>query len=375
MSATAEVLPLTTTEVAEYSATAAGLAELRQQLEGATFDCTTTAGDKLARESRMALVKLRTTLEAKRKELKAPLLERGKLLDDEAKRITGEIIALETPIDEQIKAEERRREAIRAERERAERERLAGIQRRIDLIRGVALEVVGAPESLLLDVIAELQARDLSAEFDEPAHLADAEAARTASLAKLEEVLAASRENARLAAELRAQREEQERQRQAEEQRLAAERAELERQRQEQAAADAEAARVRREQQEAEDAARREQQAREDAERAERQRIEDERRAAEAEAERVELERIAAAQREAIERVAAEQEAERQRLAAAARELAEQQAAERAAAEQAAIDNASLHDAARDAVELLREAGYAEHITTRKLAAAVERAP
>ena len=49
----------------------------------------------------------------KRKEIKAPALVRCKLIDEETKRITSELLALEVPIDEQIKAEEKR---LRAER-------------------------------------------------------------------------------------------------------------------------------------------------------------------------------------------------------------------------------------------------------------------
>ena len=116
-----EVLPETTTQVAEYSQTAAALAEMREQLAGHTFDCTTTAGDQEARQSRLTLVRLRTSLEAKRKELKAPLLERTRLIDDEAKRITGELLELEQPIDALIKAEEQRKAEAKTEAERIER--------------------------------------------------------------------------------------------------------------------------------------------------------------------------------------------------------------------------------------------------------------
>lgn len=62
---------------------------------------------------------LRTSLEAKRKELKAPALERSRLIDSEAKRIESEIRSLEDPIDALITAEEQRRERERAERQAA----------------------------------------------------------------------------------------------------------------------------------------------------------------------------------------------------------------------------------------------------------------
>ena len=97
------------TEIAEYSVTTAALAELRQRFGNVAFDLTTTKGDKEARAARLELVRLRTSLEAKRKELKAPALERSRLIDAEAKRITAAIDELEAPIDEQITAVERQR--------------------------------------------------------------------------------------------------------------------------------------------------------------------------------------------------------------------------------------------------------------------------
>ena len=104
----------------KYSATEAGLAALRTELAGKTYDLKTTKGDQAARADRLRCVTLRTTLEKRRKDFKAPALAYGKLIDTEAARITAEIEALEAPIDAQIKADEQRRAAIRAEQERIE---------------------------------------------------------------------------------------------------------------------------------------------------------------------------------------------------------------------------------------------------------------
>lgn len=133
------------TVLVEYSRTEAALAELRVKYQGAKYDLTTTAGDKAARAARLELKTLRTSLEAKRKELKAPALEFGKKIDAEAARITGEITALEEPIDAQIKADEKRREDERLERERIEAERVAAIKTKIDAIRACAVRA-NAPE-------------------------------------------------------------------------------------------------------------------------------------------------------------------------------------------------------------------------------------
>ena len=110
------------TPLVKYSATEAGLLALKAELAGKVYDLKTTKGDQAARADRLRCVTLRTTLERRRKDFKAPALAYGKLIDTEAARITAEIEALEAPIDAQIKADEQRRAAEKAERERIERE-------------------------------------------------------------------------------------------------------------------------------------------------------------------------------------------------------------------------------------------------------------
>lgn len=332
---TIEVLPPAASTITEFNQTAAGLAQLRAEIEGRTFDCSTTAGDKEARGVRMNLVTIRTTIEARRKELKAPLLERGKLIDSEAARIVGEVKALEDPIDAVIRAAEAEREARRAERERAEAERLAAINAQIDRIRNMPSLYVTATPAVVAEAIEELQGMDLSALFDDVhrPRAADVMAGALESLTTLH--------NERTAAA-------------AEAARLAEERAELQRQQ----------------------AAAKEAQRKADEEAA----------AARAEADRLaqaERDRLAAVERAEQERIAAEARAERERLD---RELAERAAAlraeeERIAAEQKAAAEAA--EAAYIAQATLREAAVAgyilldslapEHLVTRALGAALER--
>jgi len=121
----------TTTAVVEYNATEAGLVALRARLTGVAYDLSTGKGMDIAKADRAELRTLRTTLESRRKDLKAGILERGRLLDGEAKRITAEIEALETPIDEQIKAAEKHKEEERKAKEVAERKRVTEIHARI----------------------------------------------------------------------------------------------------------------------------------------------------------------------------------------------------------------------------------------------------
>ena len=142
----------------QYSRTEAALAELKARHAGATFDLATTAGDKAARAARLELVTLRTTLEKTRKGFKEPALEFGRMIDAEAKRITVEILALEEPIDRQIKADEQRRATEKAERERIEAERIAGHEAGLAKIRSYVASAAGLPAARITVGIDRLEA-------------------------------------------------------------------------------------------------------------------------------------------------------------------------------------------------------------------------
>lgn len=130
-----ELIEKAATEIAEYSKTEAGLAALRERMEGVAYDLTTTKGMTIAKADRAEVRGLRTGLEATRKAIKAPALAHCKLIDDEAKRITAALLELEEPIDQQIKARETEIEEARLAKEAAERDRINGIKRRIDDLR------------------------------------------------------------------------------------------------------------------------------------------------------------------------------------------------------------------------------------------------
>ena len=134
--------------VVEYSPVDAALAELRSRYADVVFPVETKDGMKDAKEVRSKLVKLRTGLEAKRKEIKEPALRRAQAIDAEAKMITTAIKAIEDPIDAQIKAEEARIEAEKA----AKAAKLAEIRSKIDGIRALPLALAGASSD---DIAAE----------------------------------------------------------------------------------------------------------------------------------------------------------------------------------------------------------------------------
>ncbi len=142
----------------KYDNTSAALAALTVKYGSAVFDCTVPEQDKQARSARRELVGLRTTLEAKRVELKAPYLEIGKEIDQKAAFLKTAIAALELPIDAQIKIEEDRKEHLRIEAARVEFERVAAIKAKIAVISRVRIDALrmSAPQ---------IEAA-LSAEFD-----------------------------------------------------------------------------------------------------------------------------------------------------------------------------------------------------------------
>ena len=310
-----------TSALAEYSPTAAALADLRQRFAGVVWDVTTTKGNNEARAARLELVKLRTGLEAKRKELKAPALERSRLIDAEAARITSEIVALEKPIDEQIKADEARREAEREAKRQAEARRVQAIADRINAIRALAVLPAGTKAADIAAGIEHAEGLELfDADFEE--QLPAAERARSEVLAKLQALHAAAVEH------------------EAEQARIAAERAELARLRAEQLERErvaAEAARAERERIEAE-------------QRAERARLAEERR---------QIEAAAQADRERVAALEADQRRAAQALADERAAFERQQAEAAAAEQQRAKDAQDADDARRRALWLAEQAQVA----------------
>lgn len=326
-------VPVIETAIAEYSPTAAALADLKHRFSGVIFDVTTAKGDKEARAARLELVRLRTGLEAKRREIKAPALARAQLIDTEAKRINAFITELEDPIDEQIRVEEKRKEGERQAKLEAEQRRVQGLMSRIDEIRRATVIVAGTGSSAIEAALKELVALPVDETFAE--FRAAADNAKTESLQRMREAHTAA-----LAHE-------------AEQQRLKDERAELARLRaEEKKRADEEAAarkvehdRIRAEQQAEADrlaAARREIEQREAAQRAERQRLDDEARAQREEQDRIAREARLAEQRRldeaaaALRRQQAHAAAEKLRRDDEAAALQRRQESERLAAEQAA---------------------------------------
>lgn len=161
-------------QIQEYSETAAALSMLREKY-ATIFDVSTTKGMDTARKARAEVRGYRVALEKLRTDLKVPALERSRLIDAEAKRITAELLAIEEPIDAVIKAEEQRKEEAKAAKAKVEAERIARITTKISLIRGY---ISLAPQSsqVIRDALNALKSADIAVseyeEFTEKARIA-----------------------------------------------------------------------------------------------------------------------------------------------------------------------------------------------------------
>lgn len=337
-----------TNAVAEFDRVAAGLAALQSKYKGVVYDVATTKGMAEAKEARREVREPRLEVERIRKAAKAPILALGKKLDSEAARITKELLAIEEPLDLQVKTEEARKEAERQAKIEAELKRVQTLQERVAELRGCPNLSPTSGSVLISDHIQDLEEIVIDDGFQE--FRQQAEDAKAAGLLRLRDLHAAAVAHEAEQARIKAEREELIRLRAEQAEREAAERARLaEEARQIKAERDAEAAshaeqqRVRREEEESQRAAR---QAIIDAENAriraeqeaERNRIaEESRRLA---AERAESDRKAREEREA-------QQAEARRLAAERAALERQQREAREAEERRAEEERARQERRR----------------------------
>jgi colicin import membrane protein len=247
------------------------------------YDIKTTAGMAVAVKFRALFRAIRTESENARKLRKAPILEIGRLLDSRKGEIEAVSLPLETMFDDEIKAEEQRKDAEKQAKAAIEKARVDAIQAKIDEIRR-------APAAFALKTAAELKAEadrlsETVISLDEFAELSgEAMQARNKAVEQLRDLQETAEEM------------------EARQARLAEERAQLDRDREEAAERDRLAAVARAEQ--------------EEHDRAERERVEAQQRAA-----HEEEQRKLADQRREFEQQQAAQQAAADKLNAATSEI------------------------------------------------------
>jgi hypothetical protein len=133
------------TTVPEFTRTALALITYEHQYKDAVFPVATKKGMDEAKEARATLRTTRTSIEKRRKELTAPLLQRQRALKADGDSIMERIAALEQPIDNQIKAHEAAIEAARLADIQKEQNRVDGHRARIAAWRNLPGEIAGRP--------------------------------------------------------------------------------------------------------------------------------------------------------------------------------------------------------------------------------------
>lgn len=177
--------------LSEFDKIVAGLADLQQRYPvDLVYDVSTTKGMAEAVAHRAAWRDPRIATEKFRKTAKQPLLTLGKDIDARAAWITEQLLAGETPVHEQIKAEEARKAKERADREAAEFGRILAMQEAVGEIAMAAM-VNGLGSEGIAARLEALRTEALDPKvFQEM--MPQAEAARAAAITKLEQAVKAA---------------------------------------------------------------------------------------------------------------------------------------------------------------------------------------
>jgi colicin import membrane protein len=190
----------------DINAVSTGIADLTSQYGGVVYEVATTVGMDEAKAARLAIRTPRYEVERIRKAAKAPLLALGKKLDAEASRIESELLKIETPIDQQIKAEEARKETERQAKIDAEVRRVADLQERVAELRGCQTLSPTDGSKLIADHIQDLERMFIDDSYQE--FQQQAIDAKAGGLARLEALHTAAVAHEAEQARIKAEREE-----------------------------------------------------------------------------------------------------------------------------------------------------------------------
>ena len=189
-------------QIQEYSQTDAALAVLREKY--ASFPSVEDKeGYAIVKAGIKEVDGYRTSLEKTRKEIKAPALERCKLIDAEAKRITAELVKIAEPMKEAKKEIDEREKRLKEER-------IARLQVKVNELVHFPAQAVGKSPAEISNLIDRLGEIDTSHDFyDLTSEAVAAQAASMSALAEMltqaitqdQEAVRRAEENARLEAQ------------------------------------------------------------------------------------------------------------------------------------------------------------------------------
>lgn len=151
------------TNLVEYNVTDSKLNELEREYKNLTCSIEDRNSVKAVTAAIGTLRQLRTSVEVKRKELKADALEWGRKVDAEAKRITGRLLSLEEPLKEQKQLVDAEKQRLKEEQMKAEQERLKRIRIKIDGLNP-ALSLIGCRSDVIEDALQELRLVEITSE-------------------------------------------------------------------------------------------------------------------------------------------------------------------------------------------------------------------
>jgi len=159
----------------QYNMTEAAIAKLRKEYDPALIPDTEKKGDEgylVVHEKTMAITKVRTAIEARRKDLKSDALAWGKLVDGKAKELTAIVEEIEGPWRElKVALDEKEAKEAEAEREK-EILRIQVIEAKVEQLKSAAEGLLGLPVSRLkerLRIISDVVIDDSYGEFVEAA--------------------------------------------------------------------------------------------------------------------------------------------------------------------------------------------------------------
>lgn len=155
-----------TMALAEFDVTEAALAEIKEYERLEIQDSKSEAN---VRKCRSVVRSMRTDIEKRRKELKTPLIEHGRLIDQTAKGLTERLLPTEQNLDGKIKAVEAIKEAEKAEKMAAEKARTDAILAEITRMKNItsAAQEYGLPSARVHGLLNDLESFPVKPEFFE----------------------------------------------------------------------------------------------------------------------------------------------------------------------------------------------------------------
>lgn len=148
-------------QIKQFSPFEKELAEFKEKYKGVVYDFTVKKNEKQARSDRFAIGKVVSALDSAHKELKAPLLEKTKLLDSQRKEIKDGLLEIQGDIKAQID----KHEQIEKDRVDAIKERIALIKTSPDKAANWGAEAIGE----ILKKVEAIKIDDTFAEFQQEA--------------------------------------------------------------------------------------------------------------------------------------------------------------------------------------------------------------